>query len=106
MKTKIAATLASVLFISACASPEVVDTRKAGDNALNCSQIRYEIAEADKFEERARKEKGVTGTNVAATLFFWPALLVTQSNANEAIDAAKDRKATLIRLADQKRCKL
>lgn len=105
MKTKIAATLASVLFISACASPEVVDTRKAGDSDLTCRQIRDEIAEADKFEEAARKEKGVTGTNVAAVL-FWPALLVTQSNANEAISAAKERKAELIRLADQKRCKL
>lgn len=106
MKSKITAAIASVLFVSACASPEVVDTRKAGDSQLSCSQIRHEIAEADKYEERAREEKGVTGTNVAATLFFWPALLVTQSNANDAIDAAKDRKAALIRLADQKRCKL
>ena len=52
------------------------------------------------------KEKGVTGTNVAAAIFFWPAMFVTYGNANDAIDAAKDRKDYLIRLADKKGCNL
>ena len=46
----------------------------------------------------------MTGTNVAAGLLFWPALLVTYSNVGEAIDAAKDRKERLVRLADKKNC--
>lgn len=102
-------TITSVIllsFLTACASPEVIDERKLGDENLTCSQIREEIAEAEKFEDNARNEKGVTGTNVAAALFFWPAMLVTYSNASEAIDAAKDRKARLVGIGTKKGCSL
>ena len=72
---------------------------------MSCSQIKNEIYEAERFEDEARDEKGVTGTNVAAGLLFWPALLVTYSNAEDAIDAAQDRKKYLLKLADEKKCK-
>ena len=49
-------------------------------------------------------EKGVTGTNVAAALFFLPAMLVTYDNANDAIEAAKERKKYLYDLAEDKGC--
>ena len=92
--------------LSACASPEVVSERQVGDSSLTCSEIKSEIREAEKFEDRARSEKGVTGTNVAAALFFWPAMLVTYSNAEEAIEAAEDRADFLMKLADSKKCRI
>ena len=64
------------------------------------------LAEAENFEKQARKEKGVTGTNVAAAVFFWPAMLVTYSNAEEAIDAAENRKKRLVSIGESKGCTL
>ena len=44
----------------------------------------------------------MTGTNVAAVIFFWPAMIGTYSNANEAIAAADSRKIYLTSLSTQK----
>ena len=95
-----------IALLSACASPEVVSERQVGDSALSCSEIKSELREAEKFKDRARSEKGVTGTNVAAALFFWPAMLVTYSNAEEAIRAAEGRTDFLMDLADRKKCRI
>jgi hypothetical protein len=62
------------------------------------------MQEADKFRKAAEDNKGVTGTNAAAVLLFWPALFVTYSDANEAIRAAAERKAHLTRLYWEKNC--
>ena len=71
---------------------------------LNCQQLDLEMREADRFKMEAQKEKGMTGTNVAAALFFWPAMIGTYSNANQAIEAANERKANLVRLYEKKGC--
>jgi outer membrane biogenesis lipoprotein LolB len=102
MKTLYA--MAAAALLGACATPAVVETRKTGDAALSCEQIRYELAEADRFERDARAERKVTGTNVAAAVFFWPALLATYSNSDQAINAARERKAHLFKLADSRGC--
>lgn len=94
------------LLLCACASPQVVEARKTGDETLNCDQLRDEILDAEKFEAAARKERTVTGTNVAATLLFWPALIGTYANTEEAINAAATRKTNLLKLADKNRCDL
>lgn len=96
--------LAAAALLGACATPTVVETRKGGDTILGCDQLRYELAEADRFEKEARAERRVTGTNVAAAVFFWPALLATYSNSDQAITAARERKAHLYRLADARNC--
>lgn len=46
----------------------------------------------------------MTGTNVAAVIFFWPAMIGTYSNANEAIAAADMRKVNLMTIYNQKKC--
>lgn len=92
------------LFMFGCANPHVVQERQIGDNKLSCSAITNQIAEAEQFERKARREKGVTGTNVAAALFFWPAMLVTFSNAGDAIEAANERKRHLHKLYTDKGC--
>ena len=103
-KTFAAVTLAGLL--TGCATPTVVDTRKTGDSNLTCAQISQEITEAERFEKEARKERTATGTNVAAAIFFWPALLVTYSNTEEAINAAKERRENMFKLAASKNCKI
>ncbi len=87
-----------------CATPTVVDTRQIGDDRLSCRQLKIEIEEANRFENDAQKDRSVTGKNVAAVVLFWPALLATYANTEEAIKAARDRRQHLMKIADQKRC--
>lgn len=96
--------LTSGLAIGGCASPHVVQATKLSDETMTCSQIDINIAEAERFRLAAQREKGVTGTNVAAVLFFWPAMIGTYSNANEAIAAAETRKVRLATIYSQKGC--
>lgn len=97
--------LALSVLAAGCATPTVVDTRKVGDESLSCGAIKDEIAEAERFEKEARKERTVTGTNVAAAIFFWPALLGTYANTEEAINAARDRRQNMMDLAKKKGCR-
>jgi hypothetical protein len=106
MKSLACLALAGVVLLQGCASPTVVSVRKAGDEDLSCPQLKREYEDALDFEAKARKERGVTGTNVAATLLFWPGLLGTYANTEEAINAAKERQKRLERLAEGKNCKL
>ena len=101
---KVIPSMLSAAIVTACANPEEIDERQIGDEKMSCSELKDAYYEADRFEKEAKDERGMTGTNVAAGLLFWPALLVTYSNVGEAIDAAKDRKERLVRLADKKNC--
>ena len=94
----------AALVLSGCATPHVVQAVKTSDNTLTCAQLDTEMSDADRFRSDAQKEKGVTGTNVAAVILFWPAMIGTYSNANEAISAADTRKAHLVGLYAQKKC--
>jgi putative oligomerization/nucleic acid binding protein len=87
-----------------CASPTVVTARQAGDESLSCEQLVAASAEASQFEQEARSERGVTGTNAAAVVFFWPGLIGTYANTADAINAARDRQAYLNTLYTQKGC--
>lgn len=89
-----------------CATPTVVETKKAGDAELSCTQIKAELVEADKYLQAAKKDRTVTGTNVVAAVFFWPALLGTYANTEEAINAAKERENILKNLGQKKKCDL
>ena len=101
----IAATLLTSM-LAGCATPHVVQTKQVGDSEMNCSQIKAAYAEAQEFEAKARKERSVTGKNVAAAIFFWPALLGTYANTEEAINAAKERQKHLEKLAESKGCRI
>ena len=86
-----------------CASPTVVQSVKPGDTGLNCAQLQNEYSDADRFKKQAGEEKGVTGGNVAR-LLFWPAIVGTYMNANEAISAADNRMTYLAGIMAQKNC--
>ena len=96
--------LLSSTIVAGCASPKVVQEREAGDTSLNCTQLVAAIDDACEFENKARRERGATGTNVAAAVLFWPGLLATYSNTGDAITAAQDRQKYLTRLYDGKSC--
>lgn len=98
-------TLATALILQGCATPTVVQTNKPNDMHLSCTQLQAEIAEAQEFEKKARAERQVTGKNVAAAILFWPALLGTYSNTEEAINAAKERQNNLTKIYQQKNCR-
>ncbi|WBQ09070.1 hypothetical protein L2D01_09200 [Hyphomonadaceae bacterium ML37] len=100
----IAAAGAAALFVSACATPRVVEAQQAGDRNLSCAEIMQQIDEARQFEEAARDDRSVNTTNVAAAVFFWPALVGTYMNTEEAIEAAQDRREHLNRLYENKGC--
>lgn len=95
--------MAVVIFLTGCASPTVVQTVKPGDSGLSCAQLQNEFADAEKFRKDADAEKGVTGGNVAR-LLFWPAIIGTTMNANEAIAAADNRKVHLANMMSQNKC--
>ena len=97
--------ISCALVLAGCASPTVVVVKKTGDSSLSCEQLKIALDEANEFEQNARKERKVTGTNVAAAILFWPALIATYSNTEDAITAAKERQAFLTKIADEKKCK-
>lgn len=92
------------LLLCACASPTVVQAVKPGDTGLTCAQLQNEYVDAERFRKEAENEKTVTGGNVARAILFWPAILGTAANANEAISAANSRKVHLASQMSQKNC--
>ena len=94
-----------VTLMSACASPTVVQTMKPGDTGLSCAQLQNEFSDADRYKKEAESEKGVTGGNTAR-LLFWPAIVGTYMNANEAMGAAENRKVHLTNLMVQQKCEI
>lgn len=94
----------ALLVLSGCATPHVVETTRVTDSNLSCAQLEVEMKDADRFRNDAQKEKGMTGTNVAAALLFLPAMIGTYSNANEAIAAADSRKVYLMNIYNTKKC--
>lgn len=103
MNIKLASGLSIVVLLGACASPTVVQSVKPGDAGLSCAQLQNEFADADNFKKEADGAKGVTGGNIAR-LLFWPSIIGTYVNANEAIAAADNRKVNLANLMSQKGC--
>jgi len=87
-----------------CASPTVVQSVKPGDDGLSCAQLQNEFADAERFKKEAQGEKGVTGGNVAR-LLFWPTIIGTYMNANEAISAADNRLVNLNNLMSRGNCR-
>lgn len=92
-------------FLMGCASPNIVATNQIGDSSLNCAGLKKAYQEAAEFEENARRDRRVTGKNIAAAVFFWPALLATYANTEEAINAAIDRQKNLMNIANRKKCR-
>ena len=103
-KYAIVTSILTITLLAGCATPTVVQTRKASDGDLSCAQLKDQIREAEDFEVKARKERGMTGTNVAAVALFPLGLLGTYKNTEDAIEAAKERQKNLFAIAKGKSC--
>ncbi|MGC9272194.1 hypothetical protein [Acidiphilium sp.] len=96
--------LAMIFGLSGCETPKVVSVNQPSDNTLNCAQLNDQYTIARTYYKKAEGDRSVTGTNVAAAVLFWPALLGTYENTKDAIHAAKKRETKMIKLANQKSC--
>jgi|TARA_B100001964_G_scaffold132416_1_gene146273 hypothetical protein len=97
--------LIGFVFLNSCAKPTVVDSVMPGDEELNCGQLKNAVAESQRFIREAESVKGGTGGNITRGLLFWPAIIGTYNNANEAIAAANTRKVHLFNIMRRKDCK-
>ena len=91
--------------LSACVSPEVVQTRSVEDSDLTCEEIKTQLVQLEQIREEAAKGQRASGENVAAASLFWPAIIGNYQNAKQALEAANKRNDVLVALAEKKRCK-
>jgi hypothetical protein len=93
-----------LLGLSACATSEKVQAKQIGDSEMTCEQLLAESRRLDEAKREVDSKRGVTGTNVAATLFWLPGLAYTYYDAGQADQLILDRKAWLAQLYDEKGC--
>ena len=105
MKKLLVILLTGFVFLNSCAKPTVVDSIMPGDEELNCGQLKNAVAETERFKREAENVKGGTGGNITRGIFFWPAIVQSYSNANEAIAAANSRKVHLFNIMNDRKCK-
>ena len=97
--------LVMFLFLSSCATPEVVNVIGPNDNKFSCEELSSEIAKANQFADEAQKAKKMdTPHNIGAVLFFLPGYGVTLKNIEEASRAAKERSLHLNKIKESKNC--
>lgn len=106
MRASLLASLTAVGLLVGCASPTVTQVVKPGDTGLSCAQLQNEFSDVQRLKKEAEEEKGVTGGNVARALLFWPAIIGTAMNADEAIAAADNRSVHLSNLMTQTKCEI
>ena len=69
-----------------------------------CNAVKEELAKLDKAQAEIDSKKGVTGTNVAAAIFWLPGLAYTYYDAGEATRFISDRKRALTTIYNNKNC--
>ena len=96
----------AISLLAGCATPTITQVVKPGDTGLTCAQMQNEYSDVQRLKKEADSEKSVTGGNVVRALLFWPAIIGTNMNANEAIAAADNRSVHLSNLMSQKNCEV
>lgn len=100
----VTATLTACLLVSACATTEKVAVNQLGDEKLSCQEIVAQDKKVDAIIADGDHNKGASGTNVAAALFFWPAAVGNYMDADKAQQLAEKRKSTLADLYKSQHC--
>ena len=99
-----AACISGLLALSACATSEKVQAKQIGDAEMSCEQVLAETRRMDEAQRQVDSKRGVTGTNVAATLFWLPGLAYTYYDAGQADQLIMERRAWLAQLYDEQGC--
>jgi hypothetical protein len=100
----IATCLISILFITlaGCSLSPKTHVVQLNDEQLTREEIRQELNKLDISQQKIESNKGLTGTNVMAALFFLPGLGVTYFDAYEATRLVEARRSHLINLYNKK----
>ncbi|MCF6219497.1 MAG: hypothetical protein L3J65_00140 [Robiginitomaculum sp.] len=104
MKKFTIALLAGTVLLAGCSHTTKVATTKPTDSQLSCAEINTEFAELDTVLREAKKNKGASGANIAAAVFFWPAAVGNYVDAKDAEGLVKERQNNLTALAQKKGC--
>ena len=93
------------IFTLSCANPTVVNVIGPNDNKLSCEELSAEIAKANQYADEAKEAKK-TGKphNIGALLFYLPGYGMTIKNAEDALEAAKNRAIHLNKIKEKKNC--
>ena len=98
------AAITGTAMLAGCATSQKIQVVQAGDPTLSCASLKEEIGKLDKAQAEIDSKKGVTGTNVAAALFWLPGLAYTYYDAGEAQRLISDRKSGLTTIYNSKKC--
>lgn len=98
--TKFLLILGLIFSISCAVSPKT-SVVKIGDTQLSQQQILSELERLNETERQINNNKGVTGTNVAAFLFWMPGLAYTYYDASEALKLVEQRRSHLSALYNE-----
>jgi hypothetical protein len=98
------ATVLGCAALGGCATSQKIQVVQPGDQNLTCPAIKAELAKLDTAQADIDSKKGVTGTNVAAALFWLPGLAYTYYDAGEAQRLISERKSGLTAIANSKSC--
>lgn len=99
-----AACLLGSLVLTACSTSEKVQARQIGDTAMSCDEIVAENERLDEALAEIDSNRGVTGTNLAAALFWLPGLAYTYFDADAAEKLVLERRSWMAELYDEKGC--
>lgn len=100
----VAAALGLLVVEQGCAMTPKVAVEQMGDDKLTCAQLQDEYTKLDTIDKKADDNKSVNTTNVAAALFFWPAVVATVMSADDAQKHADQRRSRLVEIAKSKGC--
>lgn len=96
------AVVLSFLVLAACSTSPKTQVVQMGDNSLTQQQIVAELSKLNQAEQDINSKKGLTGTNTAAFLFWWPGLAYTYYDASEALKMVEQRRSHLTAIYNQK----
>ena len=103
--SKFAAAGLVLLSIYGCATSQKIQVVQPGDQNLSCTALMDDIKKLDQAQADIESKKGMTGTNVAAALFWLPGLAYTYYDAGEANRLISDRRSALTSMYNSKNCK-
>ena len=102
---KFGVTSIAALLMLGCSTSQKVQVVQAGDQNLNCKELKAELVKLDQAQADIDSKKGLTGTNVASAVFWLPGLAYTFYDAGEANRLISDRRSTLTGHFNEKNCK-
>lgn len=85
-----------------CATSQKIQVEQIGDSNLSCDQLQQELKRLEQSQADIDSKKGLTGTNVAAALFWLPGLAYTYYDAGQATELIIARKSYISGLYNKK----